>query len=371
MQHATRRTLRPEDTRRSNLALVLQSVYDKAGLSRADIARATGLTKVTVSTLVAELMDAGLVVESGTSSETKRARPGAPSTLLAFNADARRILAIDLSSRDTLHGLVLALDGRVVQRIDHPLDGATGDTALAAARALAGRLVAASDRPVLGLGVGTPGPVSPSGTVIAAPNLEWSDLPLARILADHLGVPVHVENDANAAVLAERRFGGLPGDLVRVHFSRGVGAGLLVAGQLVRGPSSDAGEIGHVVLDPKGIKCSCGKRGCLETQLSVPALTAAIEADPGRRRVTLAHAGTELGVALAPVVGMLGLNHVVVGGPASIVTDDLLDSAREVIAERTRSEFRPELTLGPSALGDDAVLLGAAALVLLGQLGVV
>lgn len=367
MRYPIRQKLRPEDARRSNLALVLQGIYDGPELSRADLARATGLTKVTVSDLVAELIGDGLVVESGTSEVS---RPGKPSTLLAFDAGARDILAMDLSARDELRGAVLSLRGEPLVTVSRPLDGAVGDDALAAARELAGDLVRAATRPVLGLGVGTPGTVDGSGTVLSAPNLHWHNLPLQEQLRGQLGIPVRVENDANAAVLAERRFAGGPDDLVRVQLSRGVGAGLLVAGRLVRGAASDAGEIGHVVIDEAGPTCGCGKVGCLETWTSVPALSARVAAEPARTDELLAEAGHRLGLALAPVVGMLGLAHIVVGGPSAIVTAPLLDAARDCIADRTRSEFRPELELAASRLGADAVLLGAAALVLLSELGV-
>ncbi len=368
MQYPIRRKLRPRDARRSNRAFVLQAINDNPRLSRADLARETGLTKVTISDLVAELIDADLVRETGTS---EVGRPGKPSTLLALNPAGRDILAMDLSARDRLRGAVLSLRGEPVLTRVRPLDGATGQKALDAARALAGDLARAATRPILGLGVGTPGTVDRSGTVLWAPNLHWTDLPLQQLLADDLGLPVRVENDANVAVLGERRFAGGPGDLVRIQFSRGVGAGLLVGGHLVHGAASDAGEIGHVTIGGEdGPLCGCGKTGCLEAWASVPVLRGQLEADPGRADEILARAGRRLGLALAPVVGMLGLQHIVVGGPADVITPALLDAARDCIVERTRSEFRPRLELTASSLGEDAVLLGAGALVQLNELGV-
>lgn len=367
MQYPIRRKLRPEDARRSNLALVLQSIRDTPGLSRADLARATGLTKVTISDLVAELMNTDLVLETGTSDA---ARPGKPSTLLELDPDGRDILAMDLSAPDRLRGAVLSLHGRPLTTLTRPLAGAVGDQALAAVRELAADLRDAATHPVIGLCVGTPGTVDTSGTVLSAPNLHWSGLALRELLQADLALPVRVENDANVAVLAERRVAGGPDDLVRVQLSRGVGAGLLIGGRLVRGAASDAGEIGHVAIDDDAPRCGCGKIGCLETWISVPALTARIATDPARRDEFLAQAGHRLGLALAPVVGMLGLQRIVVGGPAEIVTPALLDAARDTIEARTRSEFRPRLELTASSLGEDAVLLGAADLVLLSELGV-
>ncbi|WP_298130662.1 ROK family transcriptional regulator [Micropruina sp.] len=367
MQYPIRRKLRPKDARRSNRSFVLQAVNDNPPLSRADLARETGLTKVTISDLVAELIDSGLVIETGTS---EMGRPGKPSTLLALNPAGRDILAIDLSARDQVRGAVLSLRGEPVLTKVRALDGATGQQALDAARALAAELVEAASHPILGLGVGTPGTVDPSGTVLWAPNLHWTGLPLQARLQDDLGLPVKVENDANVAALAERRFAGAPGNLVRIQFSRGVGAGLLVGGRLVHGAASDAGEIGHVTIGENGPLCGCGKTGCLEAWASVPVLRTQMDADPGRADDILARAGRRLGLALAPVVGMLGLQHIVVGGPADVVTPALLDAARSCIVERTRSQFRPQLELVASSLGEDAVLLGAGALVTLTELGV-
>ncbi len=367
MQYPIRHKLRPEDARRSNLALVLQAIKDTPGVSRADLARETGLTKVTMSDLVAELIGSDVIFESGTSDAS---RPGKPSTLLELNPCGRDILAMDLSARDQLRGAVLSLRGELILTRVRPLDGAVGDSALAAVRDLAAELVAAATHPILGLGIGTPGTVDTSGRVLSAPNLRWSNLPLRELLQDALALPVRVENDANVAVLAERRVAGGPDDLVRVQLSRGVGAGLLIGGRLVHGAASDAGEIGHVVVDDDAPQCGCGKTGCLETWASVPALTARIAADPSRHDEFLAQAGHRLGLALAPVVGMLGLQRIVVGGPPEIAEPALLDAARDCIVERTRSEFRPQLELTASSLGADAVLLGAADLVLLSELGV-
>ena len=367
MQYPIRRKLRPEDARRSNLALVLQAIKGTPQLSRADLSRATGLTKVTISDLVAEQIAADLVRESGTSDAS---RPGKPSKMLELNPRGRDVLAMDLSAPDQLRGAVISLGGEPILTRLRSLDGAVGEPALIAVRELAAELVGAATRPILGLGVGTPGTVDSSGTVLSAPNLHWSGVPLRDLLQDDLNLPVRVENDANVAVLAERRNAGGPDDLVRVQLSRGVGAGVLIGGRLVHGGASDAGEIGHVAIDDQGPQCGCGKLGCLETWVSVPALTARIAADPGRRDDLLAEAGHRLGLALAPVVGMLGLQRIVVGGPSEIVGDALLDAARACIVERTHSPFRPDLELTASALGTDAVLLGAADLVLLGELGV-
>jgi len=361
------RTTRPEDSRRNNLSLVLQSLYDEPQLSRADLARRTGLTRVTISDLVAELISDSLVAETGTTTGT---RPGKPATMLSVRADTRDIVALDLSGPRVLAGGVYNLRGDQAHRAHRDLGDATGEAAYAAVADLARELIAASDRPVLGIGVGTPGTVDRQGTVIAAPNLAWHNLALQHRLAADLGVPVHVENDANVAVLAERAFAAGPDNLILVQISRGVGAGLLIAGSVVTGTSAAAGEIGHVVIDYGGAPCPCGKSGCLETWLSVPSLRERIAADPDRAAEVLAEAGRRLGIALSPVVGMLDLNDIVLGGPAELVDGPLLSAAQDVVTDRTHSDFRGEVRLRLSSLGTDAVLLGAVALVRRISLGV-
>lgn len=360
------RTTRPEDGRRNNLSLVLQSLYDEPQLSRADLARRTGLTRVTISDLVAELIADTLVVETGTTAE---ARPGKPATMLSVRADTRDLIALDLSAPGVFTGGVYSLRGDLRHTAQRDLGTATGEDAYAAVVGLATEFIAAAEHPVLGIGVGTPGTVDRQGTVIA-PNLAWHNLALQHRLATELRLPVHVENDANAAVLAERAFAAGPDNLIRIQISRGVGAGLLIAGSVVTGSSAAAGEIGHVVIEDGGAPCPCGKNGCLETWLSVPSLRRRIDADPARADQVVAEAGRRLGMALSPVVGMLDLNDIVLGGPADLVDGPLLAAAQDVVTGRTHSDFRGEVRLRLSSLGPDAVLLGAVALVRRIHLGV-
>lgn len=361
------RSTRPEDGRRQNLALVLQSLQDEPQLSRADLARRTGLTRVTISDLVAQLITDDLVVETGTTAGT---RPGKPATMLSIHDDGRDIVALDLSAPRTITGGVFGIRGQARQLAQRDLGTTTGEPAYTAVLDLAHELLAAATRPVLGIGVGTPGTVDRQGRVIAAPNLGWHGLPLQQRLAEALDLPVHVENDANVAVLAERAFAEGPANLIRVQVSRGVGAGLLIAGSVVTGTSAAAGEIGHVVIDHGGAPCPCGKNGCLETWLSVPSLRRRMTEPGAEPDEVLAEAGRRLGMALSPVVGMLDLNDIVVGGPAELVDGTLLAAAQQVVTERTHSDFRGEVRLRLSSLGDDAVLLGAVALVRRIQLGV-
>jgi predicted NBD/HSP70 family sugar kinase len=374
--YATGRTLRPsakslpEHARSHNRALVLQTLYSSGSISRADLARATGLTRVTISDLVAQLIGDDLVVELG---QREDARPGKPATLLDINRTGFQILGLDLSDHAVLRGGVLDLDGEILQRRELPLENATGEAAVAKVIALARELIAAASAPIMGIGVGSPGVVDLGGTVISAPNLGFRDLPLQQLLTDATGLPVLVANDANAAVLAEHSFGGALSDTMLVTVGHGVGAGLLLGGTPLFGSRFAAGEIGHVVVGTDGgAACACGKTGCLETWLAIPRLEANLAAAPdaGARDTILRQAGERLGIALAPVVGALDLAEVVLSGPADLLDGPLAEAAIDTLRNRTMAEFHGDLTVRMTALGQDIVMRGAAAMVLSGQLGV-
>ena len=238
---------------------------------------------------------------------------------------------------------------------------------------LARELVATTDRPILGIGVGSPGVVDTHGVVTEAANLGWHDVALARHLEGALGLPVHVANDANMATLAEFAYGDPAGEnLLLVKIGEGVGAGLLIDGALFTGDRFAAGEIGHVTVDDRGDLCACGRRGCLETAVAVPLLRrrmADAPDDRARARV-LEAAGRRLGLALATVVSALNLDDVVLSGPADVLGEPFREAALATIRRRTIPSVGEHVSLRYDSLGDDDVLLGAAVLVLNHELGV-
>ena len=368
------RPLRPrgkllqEDARRHHRSLLLQQLFRDGPASRADLARASGLTRVTVSDLVGDMLAEGLVAELGAPAES---RVGKPPTLVGISADSTHVIGIDLSETDRMTGAVLNLAGEIQARRELPRDGAVGDAAVALVHRLAAELVALTDRPILGVGVGSPGVVDTRGTVIDAPNLAWSGTPLANSLATELGVPVFVANDANTAVLGEHTFGQSgDGGLLVVRIGTGVGAGLVLGGSLLHGHLGAAGEIGHVVVHPDGERCACSRAGCLETVLAVPRLRRRL-AEPGADRTdVLTTVGEDLGAALAPVVGMLNLHEIVLSGPTELLDGPLLEAADRVIRARTMPVSSEGLAVRTSTLGEDVVIVGAAVLVLAGELGV-
>jgi predicted NBD/HSP70 family sugar kinase len=378
------RTLRPtgkvlpEHARAHNRSLVLQHLFHQGPSSRADLARSTGLTRVTVSDLVSVLISEGLVAELGVRPEGK---VGKPATLVGMRTEDFQVVAVDLADDASLRGAVMTLTGAVVARRTVSLDGRTGDAAVAVLEDLCRELLAAADRPVVGVGIGSPGVIDAAGVVVEAPNRGWYDVPLAALLAERLGVPVQVANDANTHALGEYTYGGATGaGLMVVTVGQGLGAGIVLDGALVRGRAHAAGEIGHVTVvddrdvragDPEPRPCACGRAGCLETLLSLPALRRATAGrSPEESDAVLASVGRKLGVALAPVVSALNLAEVLLSGPPELLDGALRVEALATLRARTLPLLGQDLVLRMGSLDEDGALSGAAALVLSGQLGV-
>lgn len=356
----------PAHGRAHNLSLVLRTLHSQGPLSRAELSRRLGLTRVTVSDLVAELLGRNHVVELGPDGT---GRPGKPAILVDVNRHGLQIIGLDLAEASSLSAAVMDLDGRILTRLSTELSSVTGQAVIDLVLDLADRAVAAATAPLLGIGVGTPGLVDTDGTVLTAPNLDWSEVPLGALLQERTGLPTLVANDADAAVMGEFTFGGGGDDLLLVKVGRGVGAGVIVGGRRVNGHHFAAGEIGHVTVGTDGGElCSCGKYGCLETWLAVPRLEAALAATPDA--AVLRTAGERLGITLAPVVALLDLAEVVLTGPAELLDDTLLGAVEHTIASRLLRQSGARVHFRRSEDPRDITLRGTAVLVLSHQLGV-
>ena len=352
----------PEDARRSNRGLILRALHHGGPASRADLAKLIGLTPATVSAVIKELLDAGLVDELGRTSGSV----GKPATMVGIEPDARHIVTVSLSEPDRFVGALVNLAGKVVLRRTYERGDRTGTEALALLGDICDDLIGDAERPLLGIGVASPGIVDLTGTVLRAARLEWNRLALADHLAARTGLEVYVANDANASALAELTFGvAHSSDFLMVRVDQGVGVGLVLDGALYRGSRSASGEIGHVVVDPDGSICTCGKRGCLETEISAPLLDRRLGAAGGAGEIeVLRRAGERLGIALATVLSALDVGDVILSGPEPVVTETFRQATVDAVAARTMPEITEDLTVRASSFGDDDVVLGAAALVL-------
>lgn len=367
-------------TRAHNAGLVLRALYDLGPISRADIARLTGLTRTSVGELVADLERDGLAEDVGRGKSTGGKQP----TLVALIEDARTVVVLDLGER-TFTAALADLRGRLMAKTTRDLDGRDGDAAIQLVHDLIDDVRAQATSPILGIGVGTPGIVDVDGTIRWAVNLDWQDLPLADMLTERHRLPAVVANDSRAAALATYLFQGddRPSNLVVVRVGRGIGAGLILRDQPFGGDGDAAGEIGHVVVEPDGAACHCGRFGCLETVASASAIVAAAGGDTQtiddvarRARDGDDHAlsvvriaGRAVGAAIASLTGALDIRQITVIGTAAVLGEPWFAAIRDEAARRSLGPLARETRIIDGGTGEDATLLGASALLLTRELG--
>jgi len=370
-----------QETRAHNSRLVLGTIYDRGPISRAAVARATGLTRTTVSDVVSDLLRDGLAGEIGRGPSTGGKAP----ILLAVTNDARHLVGLDLGE-NVFRGAIVDLRGGIVSAIEVAVDDRDGDAALERVFALVDRLLARTDRPILGIGIGTAGLIdTEAGTILEAVNLDWHGLPLGELLRARTDLPVYVANDSQAMALAEHVFGeSRTSNLVVVKVGEGIGAGLILDGHLFQGDGFGAGEIGHTTVQPGGQMCRCGRVGCLETVASsrailgqlaghgisrLPDAVAAFEAgDPFVRDVVI-RAARELGIALGWLIGALNVERIVLVGGVAEFGESWLAAVRETMQASTLKILADETTVEIGRLHADGVLLGATALLMTRALG--
>jgi predicted NBD/HSP70 family sugar kinase len=386
-----------QHTKNHNSRLVLRIIYEDEAISRADIARKTGLTRTTVSTVVGELIEQGLIEETGAGQSSGGRLP----ILLRVAHEAHSVLA--LSFEDTqIVGALVDMRGSIQRRVSLSLYGYRPEELPGYLTRLIEELRADVTTHILGIGLSMPGIVDPvHGIVRRAVNFGLVDVPLRQWLQDQYRLPVYLDNAAHLAALAEYMFGdgAASGNLVVISIGVGIGAGMVLNGALFPGDGFGAGEIGHVVVADNGIRCNCGNVGCLETVASVPAIVRAARkwfSDPSSRLRALApsaaavdldivhraleagdpgvasvveEAGYYLGIAIAHIVGLLNVERIVVTGAVAVLGLPFLEAVKASLARHalaplaamTKVELIPERS--------DAVLLGITAMVLDQELG--
>ncbi|MGZ9934014.1 ROK family transcriptional regulator [Streptomyces sp. NC-S4] len=367
---------------RANLERVVRAVRLAGSLTQAEIARATGLSAATVSNIVRELKDGGTVEVTDTSAGGRRARS------VSLSGDAGIVIGVDFGHTH-LRVAVGNLAHQVLAEETEPLDvDASWADGFDRAEALVGRLIAdigVELEKVIGVGLGVPGPIDvESGTLGSTAILPgWAGINPRQELSQRLGVPVYVDNDANLGALGELVWGSGRGvkDLAYIKVASGVGAGLVINGQIYRGPGGTAGEIGHITLDESGPVCRCGNRGCLETFAAAryvlpllqgthgPELTMervvelAREGDPGCRRV-ITDVGRHVGSGVASLCNLLNPSRVVLGGSLAEAGELVLAPIRESVGRYAIPSAARQLSVLTGSLGGRAEVLGALALVL-------
>ena len=275
------------------------------------------------------------------------------------------VLAVDIGGTK-MAAAVVDRDGTLTGRASVPTTGADGDGLFAALIALLDEVRAAAREAIVACGVGCGGPMTPGGERVSPLNIaQWRGFPLRDRLAAHLRLPVFIDNDAKALTLGEGWIGAARGErnYLGMVVSTGVGGGVVVDGRLLDGASTNAGHIGHVIVEPGGRRCECGARGCLEAEASgsaIRAITGApAELAPAAMRE---RAGTLIGRAVGSAVSLLDLRLVVVAGSVALGYGELFFAAaqRELDAV-CQLEFARGACIRPAGSGDRAPLVGAAA----------
>lgn len=391
MKKATRQFTKLHNTR-----LILKAIYNNRGeTSRAELSRLTQLTPATVSDLVGDLVGSGLIKEVGLGTSTG----GKPPILLSFDPDSRQMVCIDLSG-DSFLGAIVNLQGEIIIRRKVSAKNCVGQEALDATYALLDDLIQECSAPLLGIGVGTPGLVNVQrGIIRKALNLGWHELPLKTLLEERYHFTVHIANDCHVAALAEYAYGsGREEDnLLVIKISQGIGCGIILNGAPYYGDGFGAGEIGHVSIMDDGPRCACGNIGCLEAiastralidnvrqqvrqvpdsalskispnEIGIPDLISAFQQGDAWITDLINQTGKYLAKSIAYLVGLLNVHHIVIAGDFEGFGQYFLDAIRHELPHHVLPVMAEHAELTYSPLGENIVLLGAAALVLAEEL---
>lgn len=354
--------------KRGNRMAIVRELRVHPGQSRVDLANALGLTKSTVSALVRELIDEGWLLERDVLVTGDIGRRPTP----LFVDPARLLLLGTQVGIGVVRVVLTSLTGEVLAARSAGYD--TGLDVEACIRELTRAMLAVAAKRVdtqriIGIGVGLPGGVDQArDQLVFAPHVHWHQAPFGALLREALhgsplsGVPVFMHNDADVAALGESEFNPSPeaDPLLLVLVGEGVGAGLVVGGRLLTGARGLAGEVGHMVLQIDGPRCSCGRRGCAEALIDSRALLQADGAPPPPAAV--ARAGQYLGVLLQNLAVAYDPACIVLGGPALALGDALLAPVRATLQQYADAANLPEPTLRVARFGADAIAVGAAAL---------
>ena len=365
-----------QQTKQHNRDLVLRTIFANESISRAEVARVTHLTRTTVSDVFNGLLTEGLVEEVGRGESIGGKSP----ILLSIVADSRYLIGLNLA-QDKFTGAILNLRGEIKEMVESPVHDDNGENALNLVYQMLDQLMKKKIKPIVGIGVGTPGLVNTrEGVVVNAVNLEWQNLPLSQLLEKKYKLPVLVLNDSQAAAIGEYVYGGEHApdkNLVVVNVIHGIGAGILINGRLFQGDGGGAGEIGHVVVQENGELCRCGKRGCLETISSARAVVQQLNMDSledvissfqsgnPKAKDVVGKAGHYLGASLANLIGTLNIQKIVLTGDMTRFGDAWLKEVNTSMQTGALSRMAEGTKLEIGKLDYRACILGASAFLLL------
>jgi predicted NBD/HSP70 family sugar kinase len=367
-----------ETARRINLDIILQLIRVQQPISRADLARLSGLQRSTVSQIIEQLIDERWIREGATAKLPRGRRP----TMLLLNDDLV-VLAADIHPRQVTVA-VIDLSGRLLSRVMLPLSSHPEKSIQSIIDCMKRMRDSHTNKSFGGIGISVPGRVDPqTQRLIFAPNLKWPDYDLKVAIEQGMGLPAEMENAANACLLAELWFGRMDGvrNAVLLTVSEGIGAGILANGQLISGERGMAGEFGHIPLDPSGPRCACKANGCWETVASCnAALRYYSEAVPKAKAITfhellnladegdaeaiaaLAKQAKYIGKGLRIITAALSPDVVLVAGDITSAWNRFAPVIQKEVEAAALGIHIPRIE--PSHEGEVARLRGAAALLL-------
>lgn len=366
-----------ETARRINRDIVLELIRTSQPISRADLARRSGLQRSTVSQIVEQLIRENWVREGSIATAPRGRRP----TLVGLNEDLVAF-AVDIHPRQAIVAVV-DLNGRLLSRSMVPLTSDPAASTRLVIESMQRMSSAAPRKSTEGIGISLPGRVDPATQRLTfAPNLKWPDFDLKKEIEKKMGLPVEMENAASACLLAELTFSRMDGvrDAVLVTVSEGVGTGVFANGQLIAGNHGMAGEFGHIQVDPAGPRCACGQKGCWETFASCrAAIRFYRELQPKGRTVTfhellnmaeegdaaaaeaLTKQATWIGRGLRMVIAALSPSTILIAGDVTSAWHRFGPVIEKEVAELTLAGKPP--LIRPTHESEIARLRGAAALV--------
>ncbi len=372
-----------------NRDLVLKTIFSNENISRAEIARITRLTPTTVSSIVSDLIDEGMVSEIGVG----QSQVGKTPILLSLIEDSRWLIGLDLA-QNQFRGAVVNLRGKIRDVVSIPVDNGYGIKALPMVYQILDQLIGSTSQPLSGIGVGTPGLINSSkGLVVQAVNLNWKNLPLTSLLEERYHLPVYILNDCQAAAIGEMTYGKDSqniNNLILINVHHGIGSGIIINREIFQGDGGFAGEIGHIeVVHEGGEICRCGKRGCLETVASTKALTRQVKVlikqhpeskfaldsrqfsfdtiveafttgDPHIHDLVLKTA-EYIGIAISSLVGILNIQKIVLAGDMTRFGTPWLNQIHTAMANSSLRQLGENTRIEIGRLGKNVTLLGASA----------
>ncbi len=360
--------------RSRNRGLVLSLIATSGELSRPDLVRLTGLTKMTITNIVSELMEQNLVEER----RSETATIGRSAAILDIAADAPKAVGLYLS-RESLSVILTDLRLRVLFYRSVPLSEETPESLGDKLCTLAGEAVGQTGSPLLGIGISSIGPLDRDGRrLLSPPNFfDIGDFPLAERLEEQYALPVLVQNDMDAAALAEKLYGRgrWLDNFLYLGLANGIGAGIVIDGRLYTGSRGFSGEIGHLSIDLNGPLCSCGNRGCLETYVNMPVIRQRLAATAKQGSVEPADFETlyadpacaavfddvadKLAVALTGAVNLLDPRCILIGHDGTWLPDGCLTRLETAVNRHILAGATRAVTVRRSAFGSRAPLLGS------------